>query len=102
MAKYNIGDEVICIKYGIGQHTTFSSNGMREENYVDARFFNMKGKIANTYKNYMENFHNTEFEDKGEYEIEFENGTTLAWVKDEELIPLMVENSMINAVCKEE
>ena len=98
MAKYNIGDKVICIKYSIGTRLVTAANGIREENYVDTSFFNVVGTIKNTYKNYMENFYKVEYEDKGEYIIEFENGTTLSWVTDEEIIPLLTKHSMVNAV----
>ena len=98
MAKYNIGDKVICIKYRIGTRLVTDANGIREENYVDTSFFNVVGIIKDTYKNYMENFYKAEYEDKGEYIIEFEDGKMLAWVTDEELIPLLTKHSMVNAV----
>ena len=96
MAKYNIGDKVICIKYSVGKKLVFDSFGSREENYVDSKFFNVVGKIKDTYKSCMEKMYHTEYEDKGEYEIEFEDGTTLSWVTDKELIPLVSKNSIVN------
>lgn len=98
MAKYNIGDKVICIKYSIGTQIVSDANGIREENFVDTSVFNVVATIKDTYKNYMENFFKVEYEDKGEYIIEFEDGKTLSWVTDEELIPLLTKHSMLNAV----
>ncbi len=100
MARYNIGDKVICIKYSIGTRLVTDADGIREENFVDTSFFNVVCTIKDTYKNYMEKFYKVEYEDKGEYIIEFEDGTTLSWVTDEELIPLLTKQSMVNIVFK--
>ena len=98
MTKYNIGDKVICIKYSIGTKLVADSNGIREENFVDTIFFNRVGKISNTYKKCMDDYFSTEHDDKEEYEVEFEDGTTIAWVTDKELIPILTKHSMVNEV----
>lgn len=84
--KFDIGDVVLCHKFGIENKFVLFNASISVQPYLDTMWFNRKAYISNTYKRCMEQ-HGTEHpEDKDEYEITFlDDGHTLAWVSGKEL-----------------
>lgn len=84
--KFDIGDVVLCHKFGIERKIVLSTAGISWHPYIDTSWFNRKAYISNTYKRCMEQHGTENPEDKDEYEITFlDDGNTLAWVSGEEL-----------------
>lgn len=77
MGKFEIGESVISLRYEVETILSVTNHGMKVENRVDTYWFNRKAKVVEKY----------ELEGRTEYKIKFiDNGTTLAWLKEDELV----------------
>lgn len=81
---FNKGDVVICIKFDIEQKTMIDNFGIRSEPYIEDQWFNRRAYISDVDEN------------ENKYKITFlDNGYTLAWVNEEELVMLLLSKGSI-------
>lgn len=91
MARFQKGEKVICVKFGIETQIVTNKDGIRIENIINVHHFNREAIIVGSWKELLlEKFPDEDSEfivDREEYEIQFtDDATTLAWVKGEDLV----------------
>ena len=103
-AKYKLGDEVICMRYDVGEtlesypHRNDNGYSLRTVNKIDKTFFGRTAIIGKINRTEEETKHGKMEVERDEYQINFtdEIGGSLAWIDGDELIPLYPKSLIIS------